>query len=117
MCRVGCASASPRRSMTSMMSLPIAVSSGVLADLQMLLEPGHELDQVAGAKTVVELVDENAVPGIAAGARRARQGEQIGAAGDTAGRPALDRRGPDLLIAQHAENLAEAGDFLLVDGV
>src|SRR5260370_29878222 len=83
MCRGGCASASPRRLTMSMTSVRIAVSSGVrLAGLQMLLEPRHELDQVAGAKTVVELVHENAVPGIAAGARRARQGEEIGAAGE-----------------------------------
>src|SRR5205807_9704680 len=62
-------------------------------------------------------VDEDALPGVAAGARRAGQGEEIGAAGDAAGRPALDRRGADLLIAQHAEDLAEAGDLLVVDGV
>src|SRR5260370_40293261 len=102
MCRGGCASVSPRRSMMLMTSLPIAVSFGIrLAGVQMLLEPRHEFDEVAGAKTVVELVHENAVPGIAAGARRAGQGEARGAAGDAGGRPAQDRRCADLLRAQH----------------
>src|SRR5947207_14767979 len=83
----------------------------------MLLEARHELDQVARPEAVIELVDEDALPGIAAGARRPGHGEEIGAAGNAAGRPALDRRGADLLIAQHAEDLAEAGALLIVDRV
>src|SRR5262249_1774623 len=83
--------------------------------LEMLLQARHQLDEVARAVAVVELVDEDALPAIAAGAGRARQREEIGAAGDAAGRPALDRRGADLLVAQHPEDLAEARDLLLVD--
>jgi len=42
----------------------------------MLLQAGHELDQVAGPEAVVELVDKDVLPGVAAGARRAGQGEE-----------------------------------------
>src|SRR5258708_2581998 len=47
---------------------------------QMLLEARHEFDEVAGPVAIVELVHEDAVPGVAAGARRAGQREEIGAA-------------------------------------
>src|SRR5260370_21510377 len=60
---------------------------------------------------------ETALPGVAAGARRARERKEIGAAGDPGRRPALDRRGADLLIAEPAEQLAEAGNLLLIDAV
>src|SRR5438094_8119366 len=83
----------------------------------MLLQPGHQLDEVAGAEAVVELVDKNALPSVAAGAGRSRQREQIGAASDPGGGAALDRRGADLLVALPAEQLAEAGNLLLVDAV
>src|SRR5438552_17842990 len=39
--------------------------------LQMLLQAGHQLDEVAGAETIIKLVDQDAVPGVAAGAGRA----------------------------------------------
>ncbi len=81
------------------------------------MQPRHQLDEVARAEAVVELVDEDPVPGVAAGAGRAGQREEIGAAGDPGGGAALDRRGADLLVAQPAEQLAEAGDLLLVDAV
>src|SRR6185312_2042563 len=92
---------------------------GVVSDsaVQVLLKPGHQLDEVARPETVVELVHEDALPGVAAGARRARQGEEIGAAGDACRRPALDRRGADLVIAEPTEKLAEPGDLFLVDAV
>src|SRR5215472_15549321 len=83
----------------------------------MLLQPWHQLDEVARTKPVVELVHENALPGVAAGARRSRQGEQIGAAGDPGGGAALDRGGADLLVAEPAEKFAKPGDFLLIDAV
>src|SRR5580693_5971356 len=83
----------------------------------MLLQPGHQLDEVARPEAIVELVHEDALPGVAAGARRARQGEEVSAAGDPGRRPALDRRGPDLVVAERAEQLAKPGDFLLVDAV
>src|SRR5262249_38402139 len=83
----------------------------------MFLQPRHELDEVARPVAIVELVDEDALPAVAAGAGRAGEGEEVGASGDTAGGPALDRRGADLLVAQHAEDLAESGDLLLVEGL
>src|SRR5258708_3950766 len=83
----------------------------------MLLQTGHQLDEVARSETVVELVDENAFPGVAAGTRRAGQCEEVGAAGDPGGGPALDRRSADLVVAEPAEQLAEAGNLLLVDAV
>src|SRR5690349_14708921 len=77
-----------------------------------LLQPRHQLDEVAGAEAVVELVDQDVLPCVAAGARRSRQCEQIGAAGHSGGGPALDRRGADLGEAEPAEQLAEPGDLL-----
>src|SRR5207302_6493427 len=81
--------------------------------LQVLLEARHQLDEIARAEAVVELVDEDPLPGVAAGAGRAGQREQIGAAGDPGGGAALDRRGADLLEAEPAEQLAKPGDLLL----
>src|SRR6266851_6779650 len=85
--------------------------------LQVLLEARHQFDEVARAEAVVELVDEDPLPGVAAGAGRAGQREQIGAAGDPGGGAALDRRGADLVEAEPAEQLAKPGDLLLVDAV
>src|SRR5688572_25599810 len=79
----------------------------------MLLQTRHQLDEVAGPEAVVELMDEDVVPGVLAGAWRSRQREQIGAAGDAGDGARLDGRGPDLLEAEPAEQLAEAGDVLL----
>src|ERR1700730_8054646 len=84
---------------------------------QVFLQARHQLDEIAWAKAVVELVDEDAFPGVATGARRAGQREEIGAAGDTRRGPALDRRGPDLVIAEPAEEFAKAGNLLLVDAM
>src|SRR5260370_15162366 len=83
----------------------------------MLLQARHQLDKVARPETVVELVHEDALPGVAAGARRAGQCEEVGAAGDAGGGPALDRRGADLFVAEPAGHLAEAGDLLLLYAV
>src|SRR5690242_6660358 len=83
----------------------------------MFPQPRHQLDEVARAKTVVELVEEDALPGVAAGARRAGQRKEVGAASDPRRRPALDRRRADFIVAQPAKQLAEAGDLLLEDAV
>jgi len=88
-----------------------------MADKLLFGQPRHQFNKVTRHETIVELVDEDIVPGVLAGPRRARQSEQIGAAGDARGGARLDRRGLDLLEAEHAEQLAEAGDFLLVDRV
>ena len=44
----------------------------------MLVEPRHDLDEIAGTRAVIELGGEDAVPGVAAGARRSRQAEDKG---------------------------------------
>ncbi len=49
-----------------------------LSALQMFVEPRHDLDEVAGHVPVVELLLENSVPGVAAGAGRSRQDENEG---------------------------------------
>src|SRR5271169_4548439 len=77
---------------------------------QVLLQAGHELHQVAGTVPVVELRLQD-FPAVAAGAGRARQGEEIGAAGDAAGGAALDRGGADLLVAEPTEELTEPRDL------
>src|SRR3989304_6131696 len=68
---------------------------------------------MAGVVAVVELPFENAVPGVAAGARRARQAEDVGALGDAPAGARLDGRGAHLLEPDHLENRREAGDLLL----
>src|ERR1700722_10205885 len=117
-CRARSRSGSPPGSTMSMTARAIAAtgSCGVSEPL-FLLQPRHQLDEVARAEAVVELMDEDAVPGVAAGAGRAGQREQVGAAGDPGGRAALDRRGADLLVALPAKQLSEPGDLLFVDAV
>src|SRR5207302_1744841 len=85
-----------------------------LAPLQMPLEPRHQLDEIAWAEAVVELVDEDPLPGVAAGAGGAREREQIGAAGDPGGGAALDCRGADLVEAEPAKQFAKPGDLLFI---
>ena len=57
---------------------------------QVLVEARHDLDEVARPIAIVELVDEDVVPAVAARAGRAGQGEDIGAAGDAGGGAGLD---------------------------
>src|SRR5215469_6135568 len=83
----------------------------------MFLQAGHELGEVAGAEADVELEAQDFLPAIAAGAGRAGQREEIGAAGDAARGPALHGGGADLLKAQPPEKLAEAVDLLLEQGL
>src|SRR5260370_37476771 len=90
--------------------MPIAGSSraaGFDSAFEMFLQARHQLDEVARAKAVIELVHEDALPGVAAGARRAGQSAEISAAGDSRRRPALDRRGADLVVAEPAAELAK----------
>ena len=66
-----------------------------------------------GAVAVVELVYQDLVPGVAAGAGRARQTEHIGAAGNACSCAGLDRRGADLGLAHQQEHRREAIHALL----
>ncbi len=74
----------------------------------MLVEAGHDLDEVAGAVAVVELVQQDAVPGVLAGAGRAGDAEDVGRARHARGRAGLNGRGPDLGVAHHQEQGGEA---------
>ena len=60
---------------------------------------------------------EDVVPGVPAGAGRAGQGEQVGAARGAGRGARLDRGGADLLQALPAEQFAEAVDALLIDAL
>ena len=83
----------------------------------MLVQPRHDLDEIAGLVADIELVFQDRVPTILDRAGRAGQGEQIGAAGHAGRGAALDRRSADLLKADPAKQLAEAGDILAVEPV
>ena len=83
---------------------------------QVFLEPRHQLDEIARPVPRSRAGGRGCRPRRPAGAGRAGQGEDVGAVGDDGQRPALHRRGADLGIAQPAEQLAEAGDFLFGDG-
>src|SRR5579883_2705483 len=74
----------------------------------------HELGEIAGAEADVELVAQDVVPAVLAGAGRAGQREDVGAVGDARGGAALHGRGADLLEADPAERLAEPVDTFLV---
>src|SRR5476651_44961 len=76
----------------------------------------HQLGEVAGPEPDVELLAQDIVPTILAGAGRARQREDIGRVGDARGGAALHGRGADLLEADPAEGLAEALDPLFEQG-
>src|SRR6476659_4142140 len=62
----------------------------------MLVQPRHDLDEIAGPRAVIELRRQNAVPAVAAGTGRARQAEDEGRIGDARGGAALHRGGADL---------------------
>src|SRR5258708_39495067 len=72
-----------------------------LGAAQMLIEPRHDLDEIARPVTIVELVHQDVVPGIAAGARGTWQAEDVGRAGDARSGAGLDRRSTDLAVAHH----------------
>src|SRR5581483_3173339 len=69
-----------------------------------LLEARHDLHEIAGAMAVVELPDEDLAPGVAAGSRRARQAEDVGAVREPSTGARLDRGCPHLLEGDHVED-------------
>src|SRR6185437_13521932 len=80
---------------------------------QVLVEARHDLDEVARAIAIIELMDEDLVPGVTTGAGRARQAEDICGAGDARGGARLDRRGADLGETHDEEKRREAVHALL----
>ena len=73
----------------------------------MLIQPRHDLDEIAGPRAVIELRGQDAVPAVAAGAGRSRQAEDEGRIRDARRGAALYRRRPDLGMAQHVEGDGE----------
>src|SRR3954467_7712004 len=78
-----------------------------------LVKTRHQLDEITRPETVVELVDEDLVPGVAARARRARQAEDEGRARHAGGRARLDGRRTDLRMADHVKRGGETVHPLL----
>ena len=68
---------------------------------------GHDFDEIARPMAVIELVAQDAVPGVAAGTSRARQAEHEGAVGNPGRGARLDRRGADRLEADAVEQRGE----------
>src|SRR5690348_15895251 len=104
-----------------MSTMPLLMRAGARRStardrLPVLLKPGHELDEIARAVPIVELVLDDIVPAVAAGAGRAGKREEVGAAGDTGRGTALNGRADELLIVEPAEKLAEPGDLLVIKG-
>ena len=71
--------------------------------------------KLQGLVSAVELGLQDAVPAVAAGARRSRQREQIGSVRHAGACPGLHRGCADLLPGQHVERDGKAVDFLFVD--
>src|SRR5262245_30157043 len=82
----------------------------------MLLEPWHDLDEVAGLVAVVELLLQNQIPAVATGSRRAWQAEDIFSLGHASRRPRLNGRGADLSEGQVMKSDGEALDLLFEQG-
>ena len=77
----------------------------------MLLQPRHDLDQIAGAVANIELEFQNPIPAVAARSGRSRKAEDIGAAGDAAAGSRLNGRGRDFLEGQHVKEDRETLDL------
>ncbi len=74
----------------------------------MFVEPRHDLHEIAGHVSVIELCLQNTIPGILAGARRAGQHEDESGVGDATGCPRLDRRRADLVVGDTVEHLGKS---------
>src|SRR5476651_1844442 len=108
----------PSRSLTWPCAVPVAgnasPSNGSTTSRRLaFVEARHQFREVAGPEADVELLAQDVVPPVLAGAGGARQSEDIGRVGDAGRGAALHRRGADLLEADPAEGLAEAVDLLL----
>ena len=74
----------------------------------MLLQPRHDLDEVAGP-VAMSSGGEDAVPGVAAGPGRARQREKVGAPRHAGAGAALHRGGADLRMGDIVKSVPKAG--------
>ena len=73
----------------------------------------HQLDQVTGSGSIIELAADQHRPCVLAGTRRARQAEDIGAVGNPGNGARLQRRGANALIGEVAEGFTKAVDDLV----
>src|SRR5690349_2726756 len=94
-------SVTPSRMAASKVSATGSAAPGHLP----FVEARHQLGEVAGTEADVELLAQDVVPAVLAGARRARQGEDIGRVDHARGGAALHGGGPDFLEADPAEGL------------
>src|SRR5512145_659483 len=81
--------------------------------IELFFEARHQLREIARPRAEVELRRDQLVPTGCAGARRARQAEDIGGVRDTGETARLQARRADLLVRDRAEQLAEAVDLFV----
>src|SRR5688572_1997745 len=84
-----------------------------LAALQVLIQPRHDLHEVARPVPVIELIFQDLIPGIAAGTGRTGYTENISRARHSGGGARLNRGGADLAEAHHVKERGEAFHLLL----
>src|SRR5262245_55823241 len=101
-----------RLPLMAMTSAPERAGAEVSGLGTVLFQAWHDFDQVAGPVAVVELVAKNALPGILAGARRARQTEDVGASGQSAAGARLNGGGRHLLERDHVKDRGKTVDLL-----
>ena len=70
---------------------------------QVFIKPWHDFHEIAGHVAIIQLLFENAVPAVLAGAGGAGQAEDESGARDTCRRTRLDGGCSDLLIAELME--------------
>jgi len=80
-----------------------------------LQKTGHQGNQIARSVAAVELMGQDAVPGVFAGTGGAGQGEQHGAFGKTGTGPRGQSGGANGFIAQHVHEDGKPFDFLVIE--
>src|SRR6266700_6905744 len=93
-------------------SLTKAASASATA---VFFQPRHDLDEVAGLMTVIELLFQDSVPAIFDRTGRSGKRKQIGALAHTRAGARLDRRGADLVITDAVEDGGEAINLFFDD--
>src|SRR5687767_15597635 len=78
----------------------------------MFLKAGHDFHEIAGHMAVVELILQDQIPSIPAGAGRAGEAKNVFSPGDAGGGARLNRRCADLAMGNEVEDDGEPFDFL-----
>ena len=79
----------------------------------MLFQAGQNLDEIARAAAIIELMHQNRVPGVLAGPGRAGQRKHIRAANHPGGRARLNGCQPDLVITDAVKQVGETFNAFL----